>query len=167
MVIIAAGNEGRATWFGRFSDPNGDGELDFVAGDECTAVSFTSGEKYQAQLRWQGTWSEASKNLDIYLLDASLNIVASSEDEQSGGSGDDPFEFLSYTPTADGSYCLRIKRQDGSPPAWVQLQSFSGDTLERNTESGLGNPAETRSSGALAVGASPWFNTHIIRKQQP
>ena len=161
VFTVAAGNEGRATWFGSFSDPDNDGELDFVTGDECNSVSLSEGEVYGAQLRWQGTWRGASKDLDIYLLDSSLNIVASSEDDQSGGSGDDPFESIFYTPSTSGTYCLRIKHQNGAFPSWVQLQSFSDETLERNTEShGLGNPAETKRSGALAVGASPWYNTN-------
>ena len=161
VFTVAAGNEARATWFGSFYDPDDDGELDFVTGDECNAVSLSSGEEYGAQLRWQGTWRGASKDLDIYLLDSSLNIVTFSEDKQSGGSGDDPFESIFYTPSTSGTYCLRIKHQNGAFPGWVQLQSFSGETLERNTEShALGNPAETKSSGALAVGASPWFNTN-------
>ena len=90
-----------------------------------------------------------------------MNIVTFSEDKQSGGSGDDPFESIFYTPSTSGTYCLRIKHQNGAFPGWVQLQSFSGESLERTTKShALGNPAETKSSGALAVGASPWFNTN-------
>ena len=162
MISIAAGNEGRASWFGSFNDPDDDGDLDFVTGDECNAVSLTSGETYEAQLRWQGTWSGASRDLDMYLLDSSMNTVASSEDDQSGDPGDDPFEYLIYRPAASGTYCLRVKRQDGTFPGWVQLQSYSGESLERNTEShGIGNPAETKRAGALAVGASPWFNTSL------
>ena len=161
VFTVAAGNEARATWFGSFSDPDNDGELDFVTGDECNSVSLSANERFIAQLRWQGTWRGATRDLDLYLLDTSMNIVASSEDVQSGGSGDDPFESIFYTPSTSGTYCLRIKHQNGAFPSWVQLQSFSGETLERNTEShALGNPAETKSSGALAVGASPWFNTN-------
>ena len=161
VFTVAAGNEARATWFGSFSDPDNDGELDFVTGDECNSVSLSANERFIAQLRWQETWRGATRDLDLYLLDTSMNIVASSEDVQSGGSGDDPFESIFYTPSTSGTYCLRIKHQNGAFPSWVQLQSFSGETLERNTEShALGNPAETKSSGALAVGASPWFNTN-------
>ena len=161
VFTVAAGNEARATWFGSFSDPDNDGELDFVTGDECNSVSLSANERFIAQLRWQGTWRGATRDLDLYLLDTSMNIVASSEDVQSGGSGDDPFESIFYTPSTSGTYCLRIKHQNGAFPSWVQLQSFSGETLERTTEShALGNPAETKSSGALAVGASPWFNTN-------
>ena len=161
VFTVAAGNEARATWFGSFSDPDNDGELDFVTGDECNSVSLSANERFIAQLRWQGTWRGATRDLDLYLLDTSMNIVASSEDVQSGGSGDDPFESIFYTPSTSGTYCLRIKHQNGAFPSWVQLQSFSGESLERTTEShALGNPAETKSSGALAVGASPWFNTN-------
>ena len=161
LFAVAAGNEARATWFGSFSDPDNDGELDFVTGDECNSVSLSANERFIAQLRWQGTWRGATRDLDLYLLDTSMNIVASSEDVQSGGSGDDPFESIFYTPSTSGTYCLRIKHQNGAFPSWVQLQSFSGESLERTTEShALGNPAETKSSGALAVGASPWFNTN-------
>ena len=161
VFTVAAGNDARATWFGSFSDPDDDGELDFVTGDECNSVSLSANERFVAQLRWQGTWRGATMDLDLYLLDTSMNIVTFSEDKQSGGSGDDPFESIFYTPSTSGTYCLRIKHQNGAFPGWVQLQSFSGESLERTTEShALGNPAETKSSGALAVGASPWFNTN-------
>ena len=164
VFTVAAGNEARATWFGSFSNPDGDDFLDFVSGDECNSVSLTSGEKYIAQLRWNETWNGATRDLDMYLYGAGgpgSDPVAISEDRQSGGSGNEPFEVIIYTPSTSGTYCLGIKRQDGAIPSWVQLQSFSGETLERNTEShALGNPAETKSSGALAVGASPWFNTN-------
>ena len=163
VVTIAAGNEGRATWFGEFFDPDNDGDLDFVFGDECNAISLETNGEFDAQLRWQGTWRGATGDLDLYLLDSNLNTVASSEDNQSGGPGDDPFEFLTYRSLTGGFYCLRVKHQNGPLPDWVQLQSFSGETLERNTGShGLGNPAETRRAGALAVGASPWFNTNGV-----
>ena len=161
VFTVAAGNEAGATWFGSFSDPDNDGELDFVTGDECNSVSLSANERFIAQLRWQGTWRGATRDLDLYLLDTSMNVVTFSEDVQSGGSGDDPFESIFYTPSTSGTYCLRIKHQNGAFPSWVQLQSFSGESLERTTEShALGNPAETKSSGALAVGASPWFNTN-------
>ena len=161
VFTVAAGNDARATWFGSFSDPDDDGELDFVTGDECNSVSLSANERFVAQLRWQGTWRGATRDLDLYLLDTSMNIVTFSEDKQSGGSGVDPFESIFYTPSTSGTYCLRIKHQNGAFPGWVQLQSFSGESLERTTEShALGNPAETKSSGALAVGASPWFNTN-------
>ena len=164
LFAVAAGNEARATWFGSFSDPDGDDFLDFVSGDECNSVPLTSGEKYLAQLRWNDTWNGATKDLDMYLYGAGgpgSEPVAISEGSQSGGSNDEPFEVIGYTPSTSGTYCLGIKRQDGAIPSWVQLQSFSGESLERTTEShALGNPAETKSSGALAVGASPWFNTN-------
>ena len=164
LFAVAAGNEARATWFGSFSNPDGDDFLDFVSGDECNSVSLTSGEKYIAQLRWNETWNGATRDLDMYLYGAGgpgSDPVAISEGRQSGGSNDEPFEAIIYTPSTSGTYCLGIKRQDGAIPSWVQLQSFSGESLERTTEShALGNPAETKSSGALAVGASPWFNTN-------
>ena len=162
VFTVAAGNEARATWFGSFYDPDDDGELDFVTGDECNSVSLSAGERIRRPASMAGNmaWTRAM-DLDLYLLDTSMNIVTFSEDKQSGGSGDDPFESIFYTPSTSGTYCLRIKHQNGAFPGWVQLQSFSGESLERTTEShALGNPAETKSSGALAVGASPWFNTN-------
>ena len=164
LFAVAAGNEARATWFGSFSNPDGDDFLDFVSGDECNSVSLTSGEKYIAQLRWNETWNGATRDLDMYLYGAGgpgSDPVAISEGRQSGGSNDEPFEAIIYTPSTSGTYCLGIKRQDGAIPSWVQLQSFSGESLERTTEShAIGNPAETKNSGALAVGASPWYNTN-------
>ena len=164
LFSVAAGNVSQSTWFGSFSDPDGDNLLDFASGDECNAVRLTSGERYVAQLRWDDTWRGATKDLDIYIYDArSLDSdpVASSEDTQSGGSRDDPLEVVFYTPSTSGSYCLTVKHHSGAVPNWVQLQSFTGEDLERRSEShALGNPAETKNSGALSVGAATWQNTH-------
>ena len=160
VFVVAAGNETFATWFGSFSDPDGDGDLDFATGDECNSVSLSANQEFVVQLRWQDTWNGAARDLDLYLSDSALNIVASSENSQSGNPGDDPFEWLSYRSPAGGTYCLRVKRQVGTLPGWVQLQSFSGEALERTTEShALGNPAETSSTGALTVGSATWYST--------
>ena len=87
VVTVAAGNYGEQTRFGGFDDPDKDGDLDFVAGDECNALTPKRGKRIWAYVRWQDTWRGATKDLDLYLYReaaSGLSIVARSENAQSG-----------------------------------------------------------------------------------
>ena len=163
LIAIAAGNETYSSWFGSFSDPDNDENLDFSAGDECNSVTLQAGQTHVTQLRWQGAWLTAGTDLDIYLHDQSsedMSVVASSENTQDGSPGHNPFEKIIYIPPTSGSYCLSVKHQDGDEPTWVQLQTFTGEALERRTLShAIGNPAETKNSGALTTGAAAYLDT--------
>ena len=168
--INNAGNNAEHTWFGSFSDKNdSDYWHNFEGDDECNNVEIEAGERIVVQLRWDSRWGGATRDLDIYLIQAGGRIggiddaVALSENEQSGGIDHDPYEFFSFTPDTDGNYCLAIRHYRGSQPSWIQLQTWGGDTLEYHTSNGsIGNPSESANSGLLAVGAANWRDTSEI-----
>ena len=132
--------------------------MEFSAGDTCNAVFLTRDKKSVFQLRWADIWPKATTDLDLYLLNsAGTDTVAFSKNPQSGEEAHYPAEYIVYTPSSGGSYCLMVDLHSETGPAWVQLQAFDGTgNLEYYTERGsITNPSESANAGMLAVGARP------------
>lgn len=163
-----AGDEAHNTWFGPFKNPDSDRWLNYVGiDDELNQIEVAAGENVRIQLRWDDRWLTADTDLDLYLYNLNdtdnLVAVAASIDTQSGLYGDKPFELISYTPPAGGTYGIAIRYVDGATPRWVQLQSWSRADIEHYTESGgINNPAESANPGLLAVGAARYWDTSRI-----
>jgi subtilisin family serine protease len=162
--VNAAGNHALASWSGPFVDVDGNGLLEYSAGGaEVNSVHLRAGETLIAQARWDDTWGAAARDLDLYLLNGSLSVVEASLDVQQGAPGAVPFEALAYTAPVSGTYHLVIHRSAGTPPPWVQLQAFTGQTLgTRVAAYSIANPAESANPGLLATGAAPWHSTSTI-----
>ena len=163
LWVNAAGNDARSTWRGSFSDPDGNGFLNFSGDDERNDVFLIKDKDFVAQLRWDDSWGSAAKDLDLVLLDGAGNIAAASANVQSAGAYPFPREVLAFTPPADGTYYIVIARNSGSVPAWVQVQAFTQQPLQYATAAGsIANPAESANPGMLAVGAARWNTTDTI-----
>ena len=152
----AAGNDALGTWFGSFTDSNGDGFHEFSGTDECNEIQV-GGSLFQ--LRWDDQWGGATIDLDLYLYDLDSGVhmgpLVSSNDVQSGAAGDIPYEEIEYWPDHSGTYCLAVRHHSGDIPDWIQLTGWNSE-LEHHTLFGsIGNPAESASPGMLAVGAAP------------
>ena len=164
--LNSAGNSAEIIWLEDF-DPDSNSRHRFDGSDVCNDVRGFSGN-FSVQLRWDDTWQGATRDLDLYLLDVnSGEVVATSEDAQSGHIGHIPSEFLSYhTPDSGGRYCLIVQHFAGAQPGWIQLDShadFHYARLEHYTLNGsITNPAESANPGLLAVGAAPWYDTATI-----
>ena len=152
----AAGNDALGTWFGSFTDSNGDGFHEFSGTDECNEIQV-GGALFQ--LRWDDQWGGATIDLDLYLYDLDSGVhmgpLVSSNDVQSGAAGDIPYEELEFWTDHSGTYCLAVRHHSGDIPDWIQLTGWNSE-LEHHTLFGsIGNPAESASPGMLAVGAAP------------
>ena len=160
--VAAAGNQEGATWFGAYEDADADSWHEFGTA-ELNHVTLPASGTASFQMRWQDSWGSASRDIDLYLLDSALNIVAGSEDVQDGTAGSVPREFLAYTSSAGGTYYLAVRRYSGAEPAWVQVQSFSSNPLGESTVGySVVNPAESHQAGVLAVGAAAWSTSSTI-----
>lgn len=160
----AAGNNAKTVWHGDFSNPDSDGWMNFTEWDERNRVDIQAGERFIAQLRWEGAWQSADRDLDLYLLDYWGRIVARSQNLQQGGHSQTSYEILSFTPRWGGTYLLAVVHASGDAPGWAQLHSFSGQPLQHYTESGgIMNPAESANPGLLAAGAAHWADTQTIQ----
>ena len=175
--VNGAGNSAIDTWFGDFTDSDGDGWHNFNGDVECN--EFDVDETYDfaisAELRWDDNWRGASRDMDLYLYRISsdtgeLERIESDfigpvggEFTQDGGPEDDPQEFIFYRLPASGTYCLAVASIDGTAPAWIQLLIRSKQELNHHTlEGSIVSPAESANIGLLAVGATHWDNPNVI-----
>ena len=163
--VNSAGNSGQTAWFGDYSNPDGDRPISFGGqNDEIINIPLRQCGGYAVQLRWEDTWEGASTDLNLYLANQYTGeIVLSSADEQSGGSGHVPFEAFSFQSTVDSDdYGLVVSHRSGEAPAWIQVVVW-GTYIEHYTRNGsITNPAESANPGMLAVGAAHWNDVHTI-----
>ena len=164
MWVNAAGNEAQTTWFGSYSDSDGDAWIDFDGPDEFNTILPSGACNVQAQLRWEDSWGGATRDFDLYIVDTFTGeIVAGSEDTQSGEAGDIPYESLILESGSDDQYALAVVHHSGSAPDWLQLTVWGANSIEHYSERGsITNPAESANPGMLAVGAAPWYDVHTI-----
>jgi subtilisin family serine protease len=159
--VGAAGNLARRHWRGAFADGDGDGVHAFGAGVEADCLAARRGDWISAFLRWQDDWFAPGSDLDLVLLHGDQPIVVSA-DRQDGGPGPIPRETLAVEAPASGLYCLAVVLAGGPEPEWVELATLGHD-LERSTPvASVAAPADAGSPGALAVGATPWFDPSRI-----
>ena len=134
---------------------------------ELFAARFLREDNLKIQLRWDDRWGGANRDLNLILArydegTGRFEIYDSSDSAQSGGAAHIPFEYINVTVPA-GAYCLAIDRKNGTMPNWIQLQDFTGELLLHHTlHHSIGNPAESRNPGLLAVGAAPAFEVTTI-----
>ena len=164
--VNSAGNSGQTAWFGGYSNPDGDKDVSFGGqNDEIMDIPVRTCREYVVQLRWEDTWEGAGTDLDLHFVNKSTGeILFSSDDEQSGGSGHVPFEGFYYQfPFDSDDFGLVVSHHSGGAPAWIQV-SVWGTYIEHYTRNGsIGNPAESANPGMLAVGAAHWNNVRAIQ----
>ena len=164
--VNSAGNSGRTAWFGDYSNPDGDGPVSFGGqNDEIMDVPIRACRVYWVQLRWEDTWEGASTDLNLYLVNQYTGeVVSFSADEQSGGSGHVPFEYIRYqSPVSSNGFGLVVVHKSGDAPVWIQVSVWGTPIIQHYTRNGsITNPAESANPGMLAVGAAPWTDVHTI-----
>ena len=168
--VNSAGNGAEDTWLGSYSDPDGNGAISFggaASNDEVNRLPLRACHSYRVQLRWEDSWGGANTDLDLYLYDpitGQIHPTIKSEDPQSGGSGHQPFEWISfYSRAGSNDSGIIVDHYAGPVPEWIQVVSWSVDPLERHTLNGsINNPSESANAGMLAVGAAPWYDTGAI-----
>ena len=166
LWVNAAGNDARRTWFGGYSDPDGDEVIRFGGGnDEVIDIPVRACRRYTVKLRWDDNWDGASTDLDLYLYDKHSGIrFPVSVSEQSGGRGHVPFEQFAFRARIDSDdFGIVVHHYGGTAPGWIQLKVSGASEVEYYTGSGsIGYPAESANPGMLAVGAAPWYDTGAI-----
>ena len=170
--VTAAGNVARTSWYGRFSDTDGDGSHNFTPRDEGNTFAVNEGDLVTLFLRWDDAWGGADCDLDLALLTrdpgTGNNVLVGLDDRtQDGSVGSYPVSLLDFeeaTASQAGQYFLAIRKNTCvDEPDWIQLIAWIGDDLEYYSGGyHMGNPEESRNTGAMAVGATHWWDTHTI-----
>ena len=168
LWVNSAGNSGRDTWFGGYSDSDGDRQLDFGGSiEEVIELPIYECERHVIQLRWEDSWTAARTDLDLHLYNKVTNeIVFSSDDPQSGAAGQVPWEaFALSIPFRSNAYGIKVTHYSGEVPDWIQVTGWTVFPIEPHTLNGsITNPAESSNPGLLAVGAAPWYDVQSIER---
>lgn len=175
--VNAGGNSAQNVWYGTFSDTDGDGWHNFTPrdGGNTFFLPFDPDSPQRstvtAFMRWDDNWGGADCDLDLHLWrfvpGANDVRIISADAVQDGGVNDIPFAWLRATTTNiihEGYYYLVItKHTCADAPAWIQLTTWMSDDLEHYSPGHhIGNPAESRKPGMLAVAATHWWDTEYI-----
>ncbi len=152
--VTSAGNAARDHWAGQYSDPDGDNVHNFAAGDESNAIFLNAGEELTVFLDWDD-WFASAQDYDLYILDNDGDIVAFSENFQTGFQN--PAEAAGFTAASSGFYHVLITRFSATRD--VNLQMFFNISAPAEMqyvvpEGSLTIPADTNS--AVVVGATFW-----------
>ena len=172
--VNAAGNSATETWFGDFSDSDGDGFHNFTENDGCNTFDVEEDLYIWAFLRWDDAWQGSTEDLDLQLyrvfpftgtLLRIPAILTGGATIQDGESGDIPFEEVYYEISSAGTYCLAVGNYSDTSPGWIQLQTWSPHKFEHYTlHHSIGEPADSANLGLVAVGAADTLDTSTIEE---
>ena len=154
----SAGNQARRHWSGYWSDPDGNGWLNFTSTDETNMIYASAGDQITVGLRWDDPWGASGNDYDLYLLDDSQTIVASSTNWQDGN--DNPTETLVYTVSTSGYYHIKVEMYSADGTARFDLFTFDHDLQYQVAAGSLLEPAD--SPDAMTMGAVPWDNPDTL-----
>ena len=121
--VNSAGNHNESSWLGEYSDSDGDG---LIESDEQSdeQMNFRSKPKNVIQLRWDDDWGGADTDLDIFVYDSQDELVARSQDDQTGEDGHIPYEMILHDGFVQGfgqaaEYKISVQHVGGPPPDWI------------------------------------------------
>ncbi len=162
--VNSIGNQAQRHWEGHFKDKDRDRWNEFLRRDETIAISASEGDSIYVFLSWNDwgpLWPLFSRgsthDYDLYLLDAGLNIVASSAGYQNGN--EDPVEGIQYYVSTPGIYHVAVHNYAASGDHHLEIYSFRHNLQHQVPESSLVIPADA--SGAVAAGAAHWNNKSL------
>ncbi|MBI2303931.1 MAG: PKD domain-containing protein [Chloroflexi bacterium] len=158
LWVNAAGNEGQRHWRGTFTDTDSDKWHNFSGADETNTISVGSGGYVVAALSWDDPWGASANDLDLYLYDNLLNLVASSTDVQTGTGY--PTELLFAGPLAAGTYHIAVYKYSATRNPTINLFSFYQNLEYQTAAYSLLQPADSRDG--MAAGAVYWGTPTVI-----
>lgn len=162
LWVTAAGNYREQHWSGQWADADGDGLHEYAPGVEVnvfgpgngTAYEIPAGYALSLSIRWDD-WTEVRQDMRLLLLrynGTRFDIVASSNNPQTGQFGQRPTERISYvTSGSEAVYGVAIQRVSGSRPVYLHLLTPNRELDRRVPAMSLGDLADAPE--ALTVGA--------------
>lgn len=162
LWVTAAGNYREMHWSGAWADADRDGLHEYAAGVEVNVFGPGNGTAYQIPagialapaIRWDD-WAEVRQDYRLLLLrynGSTFDIVASSNNSQTGQSGQRPTERLNFvTSGGPAIYGVAIQRINATRPAYFHLMSPNRELDRRVPAMSLGDLADV--PGVLTVGA--------------
>lgn len=153
----SAGNDARQHWAGPFSDPDGNGFINFAEDDESqTLLRIEEGDRVTALLWWDDLCRRAPHDYDLVLQDEEGNELERSF--RAGPRNSWPLEALVSDELEAGTYELKLQAVEGSPfqRFSLLLLSHSPQYVVPEGSAGLMEPEMSRS--VISVGATDLRN---------
>jgi len=166
-----AANQRKRHWMGDFTDPDGDGWLNWDGEGAAQVIWADAGETVSGFLAWEDSWNGAAQDYDLYLYrwDGYEYVYETgSRNRQDGSSAAAwPTEQIAFTAPTSAAYAWFIWR-DSATRADVDFDfhSYDNDLDDGYSysyfdyERSIVIPADNRSSGfmaAAAIGRAPTF----------
>lgn len=155
--VNAAGNFGNKHWLGPWSDPDGNGVLNFPGGTEANLVTVPARQPagFMIVLRWDDTWGGACNDYDLAVSwhdPAYGPQVVTAAGTQDCSPGAQPLEIAAGTAvSADGTLAVSVRRRPGAQPRQLELFAWGGPLQVSEPLRSVAPPAD--SASALAAGA--------------
>ncbi len=154
LWVNSMGNYAKQHYAAVFNDPDSDTYHNIENIVELLPVYAEQGDTIDIYMTWNN-WPTSSQDYDIYLLDSSQNIVASSENIQNGTQP--PVESFSYVAPYTDYYFTVIRKYSATSNHRLDLFSLGHEILNYAVVSGsITSPGDAAS--AFAVGAINYGN---------
>ncbi len=156
--VNAAGNEADSHYRGQFTDSNNDTLHEFSSDfNQFPFIPFGEGSQTNLILSWDD-WDNADQDYDLILYDGEGNLLAKSEEPQSGEDGQYPVELIVYEFDDNEVYLLDIQNYDDAARGDATFDLFiEGGLMHPDlavAERSLGSPADAH--GSFSIGAVHW-----------
>ncbi len=148
LWVNSAGNHARMHYEALFSDRDGDRLHNVTPERNFIAIQAQEGDLIILTLTWDA-WPVTNQDYDMYLLDESMTVVASSVNWQTGTQP--PSEEIVYAASSSGTYYLAVGKYDATANHRLQIFSFYHDLDPFVASTSLLSPSDA--SGVLAVAA--------------
>jgi len=153
LWVNAAGNSAKMHCQGSFTDTDGDDWHEFTSGDETNDIQLTSLAYIYVFLTWN-SWPITDQDYDLYLFDDVLNLVAWSDDWQTGTQ--EPTEAIYYIAPA-GTYKIAVAKYSATGDQKVKIFTFYQDLEYQTAAHSLMAPADaTGVMTAAAIDQANW-----------
>jgi len=147
LWVNSAGNFAQSSWAGPWTDADANRWLEWSPGDERNPVTLAAGDRVNVALRWTSPASDYA--LTLWRGDTRVAIA----DERQALTAD-PFEVITYTVPASGTYDLAVAQVSGPPDPRLRMMIHPTLPLGHAVATGsLPTPADSRNPGEISVGA--------------
>jgi subtilisin family serine protease len=153
LWVTAAGNYRQTHWGGTFSDPDNDlfhnftpdQEVNFFGPGDGQAFLIPAGIMITASMRWDD-WISINQDFSLYMVrynGSSYDIVATSENPQTGQPGQRPTERLQFVTSGSAAvYGIAIRRESGNRDVYFNMITPNRELDRRLEVLSLGNLAD-------------------------
>ena len=151
--ILWVNSSGNHAWRhngGVFTDTDADSWNEFSPGNEGIEVSASAGDLVRVYLTWEG-WPSTNDDYDLYLMNSSHVIVASSTTRQAT-TAQEPCEYVAYTAPANGDYYISVAEHSSSGNRKYDIFALE-HTLQNERTYGGSVLSPATAENVFAVGA--------------